>query len=285
MKHGQIIFRFFCPTDQNSAETVHPTMRSFHNPSAGLIASFAFDRLGFLTSNWNMKRIMEPLQQRPYLIIVVPFVQANVLVLSICRLGPMDHNTFQRRPYQLHIVTVGPVNHQANRYARCFAKKASLNPLFPSIRGISTGFFSLLKAIYSFHHPWLANPNRSLLPHQILLNPVSRNLEKHQQFAILGTANEPLSYCIFRWRLMHSTGIPYVKRKKYHSSPSDQVLEAVHPRMDDDFHVSAIRVRSSPIKHPALSNTLALFSLFSSIITLFPIKKIPKRRVIRIGSK
>jgi hypothetical protein len=46
----KVVLRLLFPTDQNAAETIHPTMRPFDNPTPRARPSFLLEFLGFFTS-------------------------------------------------------------------------------------------------------------------------------------------------------------------------------------------------------------------------------------------
>src|SRR5258706_7635374 len=114
MEKGQIVFRLFVPTNQQTAKAIHPRMTPFHHPAPGLEASFSLDRLGFFSSWTNMGRKAELTQDVAYLVVVIALVQAHSLRLLLCRLWTLDHDALDRRSHQFHIVAIGSLNAQAD---------------------------------------------------------------------------------------------------------------------------------------------------------------------------
>ena len=76
MKQTQVILSLLLPPRQDAAEAVHPTVGAFHDPSSGLEARLAFERLGLFATASDMSRVPELLRQVSGFFVVVPFIQA-----------------------------------------------------------------------------------------------------------------------------------------------------------------------------------------------------------------
>src|SRR5260370_12536274 len=92
MKHRQIVFRFLAPADENSAKTVHPTMRSFHDPSTRFFKNLALEFLCLFSACANMTCKAKLLNYLAHLIVVLPFVQpeASRFLLVVVRTFPVS---------------------------------------------------------------------------------------------------------------------------------------------------------------------------------------------------
>ena len=95
MEQGQIVFDLFLPADQHSAKPVHPTVCALDYPSSRLEADLPFEGLCFFLSRSNMQSIAKYLPQFPNLVVVIPFIQAKVLLSRVGRLWPSNGNALE----------------------------------------------------------------------------------------------------------------------------------------------------------------------------------------------
>lgn len=82
MEHGEVGVHSFLPSDQHTAEPVHPAVGSFDDPAPGPEASLLLDGLGLLPSGADVGREAEVPGQIPNFIKVVALVQAQALGVS-----------------------------------------------------------------------------------------------------------------------------------------------------------------------------------------------------------
>ena len=75
MEHGNIVFRFLAPPDENPPKAVHPTMRPFHDPTPRSPARRPLDPLGFLSLGGDVRREAKLLDSGADFVIRVPFIQ------------------------------------------------------------------------------------------------------------------------------------------------------------------------------------------------------------------
>ncbi len=71
----------FVPSNEDTAKTVHPPVSALDHPTPSFEADLPFDLLRFLLPGSNMQRVAKFLSQRPYLVVVVAFIQAEMLGL------------------------------------------------------------------------------------------------------------------------------------------------------------------------------------------------------------
>src|SRR5918911_1510649 len=92
MHERQIIVGLLLPTNQQPSEAVHPGVGPFDHPTPSTITGNGGPFLRFLTTTADMRRVA-PLRQRlPDRIIIVAFVQAQVLRSLLGWFGqPNDH--------------------------------------------------------------------------------------------------------------------------------------------------------------------------------------------------
>jgi hypothetical protein len=160
MKQSQIIRRLLLPPRQNAAETVHPTVRPLHNPTSGFEPSLSLDGLGFFATSLDVGGVAKVLYQITYRIIIVSFVKAHALWLSLRRLWTLDRNTVNRRLNHLAVMSVGTVDGHSDRYAERFGQQASLHALFGPIRGVWAGFSPRPAGPWSWRRPSIAKTSR-----------------------------------------------------------------------------------------------------------------------------
>ncbi len=140
MKHSQIILRFLFPTRQDAAKPVHPAMGPLHNPTTSLEACLSFDSLSFLSACFYVGRIAKLLYQITHRVIIITFVQAHTLRISLAGFGTFYRNTIQRSFNQLAIMPIGSINGQPNRHTGCVGKQTAFNAFFGPVRRVWAGF-------------------------------------------------------------------------------------------------------------------------------------------------
>ena len=97
MEHGDVIFRFFLPSDEDAAEAVEPGVCSFDDPASGLVAGFAFDVLRFFSAAADVRGETEFSEKPTDFVRVVAFVQTHSLRFFCGRLWTSYHDRFYRR--------------------------------------------------------------------------------------------------------------------------------------------------------------------------------------------
>src|SRR5712692_5163576 len=103
MEEAQIVLDLFVPSNEDTAKTVHPPVSALHHPTPSFEADLPFDLLRLLLPGSNMQRVAKFLSQRPYLVIVVAFIQAEMLGLFFRGLRSINGDAFQRRtPHLAH---------------------------------------------------------------------------------------------------------------------------------------------------------------------------------------
>src|SRR5260221_7745255 len=97
MEQTQVILDLFLPADQQRAKTIHPTMSPLDDPTSGLVPDSLFEGLHFFTPCPNMQGVAKCSPQFPNFIIVIAFIQAQVLRMFFCWMGTRNRNTVQCR--------------------------------------------------------------------------------------------------------------------------------------------------------------------------------------------
>ena len=141
MQNAHVILRLFLPTNQDSTESIHPTVGAFNHPAAGFEANAPPNQLRLLAARTNVRREPEFPRQITHFIKVIPFVQTQALRFMQRRSRPFHGNAFDRLPRQLEVVDVRSRDGQSYRNAVSFDQQTSLGAGFGPIRGIRAGFF------------------------------------------------------------------------------------------------------------------------------------------------
>src|SRR5437588_6902034 len=129
MEHGDIVLRLLVPTNEDTAEAIHPTVRPLDYPAAGLVARAALDRLRLVRALGNVRRKAEFRHDLLRFCVVVPVIQAQALRRLGGWLGALYRNTLEGLADQLHIGAFGPVHRQPDRHALALDQQAALDAL------------------------------------------------------------------------------------------------------------------------------------------------------------
>jgi hypothetical protein len=120
MELRQIVLNLFVPADEYSAKAIHPTVRALDYPTPGFVANVAFEGLGLFLSRPNMQSIAKFFAQFPDFIIVIPFIQAEILPPLFSRLWSGNRDTFQCSACHFEIIAIGTFDSEADRESAPF---------------------------------------------------------------------------------------------------------------------------------------------------------------------
>lgn len=246
MKQSEVVHRFLLPADQNPPEAIHPAVGAFDHPSPGFESRAALDRLRFLPTGANMRRVSKLIDQLAHVIVVIAFVQAQTLWRAACRLWMWDGNTFQRFFHHSHVMAVGAINSQPHGNTGGFTQQASFHAAFGSVRRIWPGFFPRPAGLWSWRRPSTATTNSILSTrrtHEALSSTISG---KHRLWSTLETGNVQLNFCRFLSHSTRSIGNRSSTQKRFHSSLPDHQPEAAPLRTYAYSYASAATSQSSP---------------------------------------
>ena len=109
-----------------------------------------------------MRRVAEIFEQVANLVVVVPFVQAHVLLPVQSDFRTLDGNAEQRRFDQLEVVAIGSVDGKPEGNAAPLTQQTAFDAVLGSIRRIGSGFFPRREGLWSSRHPSTANATESL---------------------------------------------------------------------------------------------------------------------------
>ena len=225
MQQGLEVGGLLLVTHAQLAIVVHPGMRPFDHPtpsaSLGFVSTLGRGLVG------NMRRIAPGAHLLLGHSAPVAFVHAEVLRLTLGRLGPPNHDRVQRLGQKLHVVPIGPGDDKGERGATAVHQQTALGPFFSP--GRSGCFRPLLapKELCLACRPGFAIPKRCLPSRRTPPTPPATSARKPLAAATLGSGDE------WRWRCRNSWAEPSIGsrcaehtrwRRKSGAAPSVCVL-------------------------------------------------------------
>lgn len=266
MKHAFIGLRFLFPSDKNPPKAVVPAVRSLDDPSPGLRAAFLFFRGGFLAARADVRRVSESLNPPANFVVVVAFVEAQVLRLLGARPWTIDRNALDCLPRQLEVIHVRAGHRQSDRHAAAFGQQASLHAGFGPIRRVWPAFFPRRAAPSSSLHPCSAISSRC--------PSVRHNTTGHRSTAssaprpepIPETGDAPRNWSRCRLRSGHSTGSRYATRTAMRRTPHDRSRAADRRRTGG----CSCEPATADLRTPTVGPSNATAWMFSSPPSLAP---------------
>lgn len=237
MQQSDIIFSFLFPTNQNSAEAIHPTMGALYHPSSGLETGFLFNGLSFFTARANMGGKTKLCQYLPHLIEVKTFIHTHSLWFFRANFRALNGDAFNSSSHQFHIMAIGAFHCQPDRYSCPFSQQRPFDTFFRPVSRVRTGFFPHPKALWSCSHPCSTNPTQSLLAHHILPALFAKTSKILLLLPTLENGHELSSHCKYRYYPELSIGCRYAARKKYHPGIDDPALVVCPHQTGEYSHV------------------------------------------------
>lgn len=156
MKHGEVVFRLFFPSNQKPTKAIDPGMSSFHHPPTCPMSGFQRQFAGFLAARPDMSGKSEFRERFANRVVIVSLVEAHPLRFFLGRFGTLDDDGVQRRLGEFHIVAVRAVNRETNRDAVAFRQQASFHPALAPVGRIGPDFFPTERGFR--HRPVHAQP-------------------------------------------------------------------------------------------------------------------------------
>lgn len=284
MQQTEIICRLLFPSNQNSTESVHPTVCSFHDPATRFELCESPDQLGFFTARANVRRESEFLDQFTDLVIVIPFVQAQVLRFVQRGSGSFDGNAGDCFPRQFEIVDVRSAHRQSDRDPAALDQKTSLGSGFGSIRWIRTGFSPHPAALWSSPRPCFAttSPGPSVRRTHPIRRPTVSRIRRPA--SIPETAGEMSNWNKSPWHSTRSIGSRFAERTGSHSWHPDHYADADHVSVGLRSGALATTAQQMPKTHPSIAID-SFASLHPPFRASMPEEFIGKLPVFGIGTK
>jgi hypothetical protein len=286
MKQSQIVFRLLFPPRQYAAKAVHPTMCPLYNPTTSPETGLVFNSLCLVATRTNMGGITKLFHQVPYLTGIITLIQAHSLRLLRCGLRPFYRNTFYRRLCHFTIMSISPINRQANRHPRTFSKQTAFNAFFGPIRRVWTCFFPRRAGLWPWRRPSIAMTSQSLSTHHNLPATLSKVSEKLQLWSSPEILSVPYCWNKYRSGSRRSIGIRFVTQRESHPSSCDPAPSVYRHQSDEYSDAWVLMARSFPTIH-LKSCICFLFSVFSSLNPFkgtIAFEYIGRSGVIRIGT-
>lgn len=126
MQKTQIVTYLLVQADQEAPETIQPTVRALDHPPPRLETRLLFEGLGLFPSRPDVGGEATLGQQLAYFIVVVALVQAHPLRCGRARLRPLNRDTLDGRARHLEVMTIGPLDRQAEGHATAVGEHAAL---------------------------------------------------------------------------------------------------------------------------------------------------------------
>src|SRR5438094_2097487 len=174
MQHAEIVLALLLPADEEPAEAVQPTVRSFDDPASGSVAHLSRQPLGLFTAWAQVQRVEELLGQLPHLVIVVTFVQRQSLRLLGSGFRPGNRHALQGFTRQAEVGPIGTGHGHSQRHTRPVGQQGALRAALGAVGGIGTGFSPHPTALWSSPRRVPATPTQSLVVARKPANHASR---------------------------------------------------------------------------------------------------------------
>ena len=253
MQKGDVVVGALVPTDQDAPETVQPTMSPFHYPAPGFETSCSFDGLSLLASTADVGGEAELGQGAAHFGEVAAFIQAHTLGMLWAGCRSWHRQAVHRRPYQLHVVAVGPVHRQSHRQshrnARGFSQQAALDAPLASVGGVGAGFPPRPGETWSWRRPGSANSSPDPSGHHSVPAPPATVPGTPQRQPIPESADGRWSPNRCPWRPRPSTGSPCAARRRCHWRKCGREPGAGRRRTDGCSHARGSGAPALPKAH------------------------------------
>ena len=182
MNHCDIIRRFLFPTDQNTSESVEPTVGTLDDPTSCLLARLISYICRFFAATPNMERITEFFRKVLYLVPDITGVQAKMLSMICFHLRAINRNTLKRRPGQFYVMPIRSVHHKTDWYPVLIGHNTSFDPKFTAICWIVPCFFPHQAEISSSPHPSTATSQAIPTFSSYFRRPISQSIREKPAF-------------------------------------------------------------------------------------------------------
>src|SRR5919199_759467 len=184
------------------------------------------------------------------LVIVDPFVEAEMLGLMAGRLGAPHRDGGEGLTHQLMVVAVGPVDHRPERDAAGIGQQRTLDPALAPIRGIAAGFSPHPAALCPSPRPAPARSSQCPAGRHRPVDPCARTSRTLRPSPIPESADAPRKRNRSWSPSAHSTGTPSAARKRSRPSPPGPAPAGYGSRAGVGAGAVA-EAPSAPTAHPA----------------------------------
>jgi hypothetical protein len=133
MQHCFIMLNLLLPSDQQSAEPIHPTVRSLDYPSPRRVFLFSINRLVYLSTSLQMQDVVSCQYSCYHVGVVVAFVQAQMVYSINQLLWPLNYYFIERLQSHHLVVSVCGCDYNRKRRSTAVTKQAALCSAFTTI--------------------------------------------------------------------------------------------------------------------------------------------------------
>jgi hypothetical protein len=174
MQQREIVFHLLLPPDEQPPKAVHPGMRALHHPAARPVAWDVALGLHFFAAAPNVRGVAPRVDGFAHRLVVVPFVQAQVLRLRRRGLGAFDHDRLQGGVDQFHIMAIGAVHGDAEGQAMAVGQQAPFGPELAAIGRVLADLFPPQVGLWSSRRPSPATPIPGLSAYHTSATPPAK---------------------------------------------------------------------------------------------------------------
>ena len=141
MNHRQVVLLILLPPDEQPSKAVHPGMRPLDHPAPRPIPGDVGPVLGLFAPRPNVRRIPPRLHQVAHLVVIIPFIQAQMLGIVLRGFRPPDGQRLQGRLDQFEVVHIGTGDRHGQRHPRPIGQQTAFRAQLRAICGIGPGTF------------------------------------------------------------------------------------------------------------------------------------------------
>jgi hypothetical protein len=141
MHQRKIVLHLLLPADEQPPKAVHPGVRTLDYPAARPVAWDVALGLHFFAAASNVSGVAPRVEGVAHVVVVVPFVQAQVLRPRDRRFGALDHHGCQGGVDQFHIMAIGAVHGDCEWNTMAIGQHAPFGPKLPAIGRVLAHLF------------------------------------------------------------------------------------------------------------------------------------------------
>lgn len=254
MQHSFVILGFLFPSDQDSPEAIHPTVRPLTDPATSLEPRGFLQQPLFFSPRADVSGKPKLFQQIANLTVVVTLVQAHTLLRAARRSRPRDRNRLNRFAQQFEVVDVGSGDRQTDRHACGIRQQAALGAAFGPVCGVRTGFSPRPRGPWSSRRRRSASASRDASTRRIPSTPGTTYARRDRRPPTPEIDRGRSKTDRYRSRSVHSIGSRFEVQTGCRSNKRGRVYAADPRRRDGCLLAPAAAVRPSPTVHPIPRN-------------------------------
>ena len=253
MEHGKVSVLPDFPTDEDSAEPIHPAVRAFYDPASRANARFAFQIFLLFAATSQMERETRCGSNGTSLIVVVSLVEAESLRRRTGRSRPRHRDALYRLGHELVVIAIRAINREADGNARAIGEEAALGSVLAAIRWVGSGPFPPRAEPWSWRRPVKASSTLCLWRRRKPRDLGARIRGRPRHRAIREICGRPTSTNRFLSHPRHSTDSQSAARRRSRPSHCDREPEGGGIQADVRAE-AAIVAPSWPKVHRSASN-------------------------------